>query len=179
MEPNDALLASVESILDDEELSAASRGVALIDTVTQYIVYTGADRAPQPGAPLAATMFGRQSPDVRVTATAKAAIGEKAEELRKAHPLMTIEKARAAVISNPDNRDLVRRYNEEARAAVVAKAAPAHGPALTALHKRADKLVASEGLSRHRAVAKIAESREPQDRALWRAARAEEASRAA
>jgi hypothetical protein len=42
MEPNEALLLSVESILDDDELDDAGRNAALADTVQQYADYTGA-----------------------------------------------------------------------------------------------------------------------------------------
>lgn len=42
-------------------------------------------------------------------------IANKAAELRKVRPEMTIEKARAAIISDTANRDLVKRYNDEER----------------------------------------------------------------
>jgi len=44
---------------------------------------------------------------------AYAEITAKAIELRKADPKLTIEKAKAKVIEDPANRDLVKRYNEE------------------------------------------------------------------
>jgi hypothetical protein len=45
MEPNEALLLSIESILDDDELDNAGRNTALIDTVRQYVAFTGAPHA--------------------------------------------------------------------------------------------------------------------------------------
>jgi hypothetical protein len=45
MDPNEALLLSVESILDDGELDDASRHTALAETVQQYVDYTGAAKA--------------------------------------------------------------------------------------------------------------------------------------
>ena len=51
---------------------------------------------------------------------------------------------------------------------------------MTALHKRATEICAVDrSLTRAKAVAKIAETREPRDRALWNAARLEEQGRAA
>jgi hypothetical protein len=45
MNPNEALLLSVESILDDDELDDAGRNAALADTVQQYVEFTGARQA--------------------------------------------------------------------------------------------------------------------------------------
>lgn len=44
---------------------------------------------------------------------AYAEIAAKAAELRKGNPSMTIEKAKARVIEDPANRELVKRYNDE------------------------------------------------------------------
>jgi hypothetical protein len=44
MEPNEALLFSIESILDDEELGDAGRNAALA-TLQQYVAFTGAPHA--------------------------------------------------------------------------------------------------------------------------------------
>jgi len=46
MNPNEALLLSVESILDDDELDDAGRNAALADTVQQYVEFTGAPNWP-------------------------------------------------------------------------------------------------------------------------------------
>jgi hypothetical protein len=45
MDPNEALLLSVESILDDEELDDAGRNAALTETVKQFSDFTGARHA--------------------------------------------------------------------------------------------------------------------------------------
>jgi hypothetical protein len=58
---DELLLDSVRSILEDDELDATSRNVMLLDTVRQYVVYTGEDTATaRPGAPLGAL----SSPDI-------------------------------------------------------------------------------------------------------------------
>jgi hypothetical protein len=45
MEPNEALLFSIESILDDDELDNAGRNAALATTLEQYVSFTGAPHA--------------------------------------------------------------------------------------------------------------------------------------
>lgn len=126
MEPNQALIASVESILDDDEIDAATRNRALIDTVEQFIVVTGAVDKLGSGAPKARSFDGAQSPDIVVA------------DIVKRAPVVE-----AAMTQTP------------------------RGSALTALHKRADELAVSQCLSRPKAVAKIAVSRDPRDRVLW------------
>jgi hypothetical protein len=45
MEPNEALLCSIESILDDDELDDSGRNEALAETVKQFADFTGAAKA--------------------------------------------------------------------------------------------------------------------------------------
>ena len=194
MDPNRILISSVESILDAEELKDdASRVQMLIDTVRQYIVFTGADTDRiRPGAPKGSAFDGPHSPDIIVADLVKrVADGEPTKLSRGFFEKLarqfgerdrregeTIEKARARFHQTPQGRLL----NEAAKRAPVvepATAQPAHGPALSALHKRAAEIAASDSLSRPRAIAKIAESRDARDRALWQAAKAEYAARAA
>jgi hypothetical protein len=98
------LLDSVRSILEDEKLDMTARNVMLLDTVRQYVVYTGADTATaRPGAPLG----GLSSPDIRITAVTKLT-----EDLRKASPSISEITARAKVFQDPSNRELVKNYNQ-------------------------------------------------------------------
>lgn len=49
------LLASVQSILEGEELDTATRSILMLDTVRQFVIFTGADTAnARQGAPLGA-----------------------------------------------------------------------------------------------------------------------------
>jgi hypothetical protein len=96
------LLDSVRSILEDEELDMKARNVMLLDTVRQYVVYTGADTATaRPGAPLGAL----SSPDITVVE-----IHKRAEQDRR--PGETLYQARARIFEDPANHDLVKRYNQ-------------------------------------------------------------------
>lgn len=54
---------------------------------------------------------------------AVAEVTAKAEEIRKADPKLTIEKARAKVVEDPANRELVKRYNSERAAKTQVRAA--------------------------------------------------------
>jgi hypothetical protein len=195
MEPNEALIDSIASILEDDELDEPARNRMLIDSVAQYIVFTGGDLATiKPGAPKARTMAGPQSPDIVIADMVKrVANGEKTDLSRGFFETLakvqgerdrrageTVEQARARFHATAEGR-LLRKATE--RAPIRDAAPQAHatrGPAMRALHKRADDLCAVDrGLTRAKAVAKIAEASDPRDRALFAAAHAEERGRAA
>ncbi len=189
VEPNEALLASIASILEDDELDDAARNTMLIDTVSQYIVYTGADTAnARRGAPLARTMFGPQSPDIVIAVVVKrAAAGERSDlskrffeglgRIQAEHgrrPGETLEKARGRYWESDEGLLMQKAIAAAPLPLVSEPHAPTHGPAVTALHKRASMLCGMErGLTRAKAVAKIASSIDPADRAIWSAAKME------
>jgi hypothetical protein len=190
MEPNEALLGSIESILEDDEIDGETRNELLIRTVAQYVVGTGANtataRGGAPKAPLA-------SPDIVIAEVVKrVAAGEKSnlskeffEGLAKVRAQRdrrageTPEQALARFHQTPEGRLLREAVKRAPVARKAERAAPTRGPAMRALHKRADELCAADrSLTRAKAVAKIAETREPRDRAIWNAARIEEKGRA-
>jgi hypothetical protein len=163
------LLASVQSILEDEELDTATRNILLLDTVTQYTVYTGADTAnARPGAPLG----GLSSPDITITA-----IHKRAEEDRRKGE--TIAQARARHWQTPDAilkraRTIDGEPAEEYWKGVRHERAErdgesAHSLAVTRLRQHASSRFPE--LSVPQAVAKFATSRDPEDRAIWNAAK--------
>ena len=115
MEPNEALLASIELILEDDEIDADARNEFLIQTVAQFIVYTGADtataRGGAPKAPLA-------SPDIVIADIVKRTAAGETSELsrgffeglakvyaeRDRRPGETPEQARARFHQTPEGR---------------------------------------------------------------------------
>jgi hypothetical protein len=210
MNADQAILESVQSILEDADLDTEPRVALLLESLRQYIVATGASLDnPRFGGP--------DSLGATIIATTKAAVAE----LRKADPSLSEIKARARLFENPDNADLVKRYNEAIAAledqAVLEKAsrvkqrpetpeqranrrkqqraqrtgAPSktspvrkalepvgdktfNSDAAHALRKRADEFMkADPNLTFGRALDRIASSREPYDREIWAAARAE------
>jgi hypothetical protein len=108
---DEAILESVRSILDDDELDTADQVEMLRESVRQYLVATGST--------LDNPRFsGPEELEAPIVAMTKAL-----DELRKVDI-----KARARILENPANRELAHKYNEEMAkcaggAAAIAKAA--------------------------------------------------------
>jgi hypothetical protein len=163
------LLESVQSILEDDELDAATRNILLLDTVRQYTVYTSADTATaRQGAPLG----GLSSPDITITAIHKRAL----EDRRKGE---SGYQARARLWQSPDEilkrtRPIEVETAEQRRNRLKQERAerdgpPAHSPAVKAMRAHATSRFPE--LSVAQAVAKFAASRDPADREIWNAAK--------
>jgi hypothetical protein len=98
---DEAILESVQSILEDEDLETKPRVAMLLESLRQYIVATGGTLdSPRFGGP--------ESLGATIIATTKAAVAE----LRKANPSLSEAKARALIFEDPANAELVKRYNE-------------------------------------------------------------------
>jgi hypothetical protein len=162
---DELLLDSVRSILEDEELDTTTRNVMLLDTMRQYVVYTGADTATaRPGAPLG----GLSSPDMTITA-----IHKRAEQDRR--PDETIAQARERLWADEfAKRAVDGETQEQRRNRLKQERAERDGPQARSSPVQNLRKLAAEPfpeLSVARAVAKFAASRDPQDRAIWNAAK--------
>jgi len=159
------LLESVSSIIEDDELDTATRNIMLLDSVRQYVIYTGADTATaRPGAPLG----GLASPDITVIE-----IHKRAEQDRR--PGETIAQARArlwqdALVKRAVAGETVEQYRNRLKQERAERdGPPAHSKAVQDLRKYASSRFPQ--LSVAQAVAKIANSRDPADQELWAAAK--------
>lgn len=156
-------------MLEDDEIDTATRNVLLIDTVRQYLVYTGADTATaRQGAPLG----GLSSPDITVVDIHKRAeqdrrTGETVAQARARHwqtPEAVIKRAR------PIEGATVDQYWKGVQQERAERdGASAHSPAVAALRKHASSRYPT--LSVAQAVAKLASSRDTEDRQLFDAAK--------
>ncbi len=74
MNAKEALLTSISSILDDTELTEATRGIQLLDTTREFIIWTASNGGYdfRPGAPRATTFTSEQSPDITISGLEKA-----------------------------------------------------------------------------------------------------------
>jgi hypothetical protein len=190
MDPREVLLDCIESIFDDDGLDQAAKQVALIDMVRQYIVWTAENAGVRSGAPKAETFVSSQSPDIAVAGLVKrVADGEETritkntiETIARCYadsdckPGESLNAARARFHQSPNGR-LLREAAKRAPLDEVIAVEKAFGPAVTALHKRADKIRTGTSMTREQAVAKIAVSGDPNDAQFWQAAREEERAR--
>jgi hypothetical protein len=188
---DEAILESFRSIVDEnEDLDTEPRVAMLLESVQQYLVATGATLDnPRLGGP-------------EELAAAIIAVAKLTDDLRKANPALSEIVARARIFEDPANRDLAKRYNEAMSEAVIeksrgtaaerasnlqrqkeadknpkSKTSPfraSKGEAHKALRDRADAMrKADSKLSLGRALDIISSSRDPSDKAIWMAARAE------
>jgi hypothetical protein len=87
----------------------------------------------------------------------------------------TIEKALGRFWETPAGGEIYKAMKIAPADDVAATAEDHRGPAMRALHKRADEIRAETGMSREQAVSKMAT--DPWESALWKAARIEESER--
>jgi len=159
------LLTAVESVLSDRELAKDERAYVLHEVANAYHAETGRDaledirsvRAAREAKPLAKAEY-------------VAAVHAVAESKREAGE--TLEQARAKYWQSAEGRTVRQALKRMPADEPTPRAQPVVSPGMAAFHKAAEARAARDKVPVHIAKLKIAESRNPADVALWRAARA-------
>jgi uncharacterized protein YktA (UPF0223 family) len=105
-------------------------------------------------------------------ATTRADLIDATRKMADRKPGETIEKALGRFWESPEGNEVYRALQMVKVEDVDPTPEFELGPAMLALHKRADEIRLGKGLSREQAVAKIAQ--DPTEARIWNAARAEE-----
>jgi hypothetical protein len=159
------LLDAVASVYSDRELARDEREYVLSKVAAFYKKQTGRDaiedirsvRAAREAKPLAKAEY-------------VAAVHSVAESKREAGE--TVEQARAKYWQSAEGQTVRQALKRMPADEPAPRAQPVVSPGMAAFHKAAEARAARDRVPVHIAKLKIAESRNPADVALWRAARA-------